>query len=268
MKLVYKCRECGHPFVTEKALSEHLRSSHQLQIKEYYDKYVAGPTDGKCEVCGNPTTFISMSKGYKKKCENCRLANTNKANDPNNETCTKECKICGFSIAGSTKQIMMRRFFYHLNTHNISVKDYYDRYDKKPGDGICPICGKPTHFISISEGYRKYCSPACVSIAANQEKARLDKVEKEFQEEQREIVKTREEAMKDYIQALKAEAHKYDWEGERNSWMGGPKNQSYGSGNNLLTDNSVSFIDGQSFDRIDNGIDESDNQSFNDVFWL
>lgn len=223
MKLVYKCRECGHPFVTEKALSEHLRSSHQLQIKEYYDKYVAGPTDGKCEVCGGPTTFISMSKGYKKKCENCRLANTNKANDPNNETCTKECKICGFNIAGSTKQIMMRRFFYHLNTHNISVKDYYDRYEKKPGDGICPMCGKPTNFISISEGYRKYCGPACVSIAANQEKARLDKVEKEFQEEQREIVKTREEAMKDYIQALKAEAHKYDWEGERNSWMGGPK---------------------------------------------
>ena len=74
--------------------------------------------------------------------------------------------------------------------------------------------------------------------------------------------------MKDYIQALKAEAHKYDWEGERNSWMGGPKNQSYGSGNNLLTDNSVSFIDGQSFENIDNGIDESDNQSFNDVFWL
>ena len=58
------------------------------------------------------------------------MANTNKANDPNNETCTKECKICGFSIAGSTKQIMMRRFFYHLNTHNTSVKDYYDRYEK------------------------------------------------------------------------------------------------------------------------------------------
>jgi hypothetical protein len=50
--------------------------------------------------------------------------------------------------------------------------------------------------------------------------------------------------------------------------MGGPRNQSYGGGNNLLTDNSVSFIDGQSFDNIDKGIDESDNQSFNDVFWL
>ena len=105
-------------------------------------------------------------------------------------------------------------------------------------------------------------------MAANQEKARLDKVEKEFQEEQKVIVKTREEAMKDYIQALKAEAHKYDWEGERNSWMGGPRNQCYGGGNNLLTDNSLSFIDGQSFENIDNGIDESDNQSFNDVFWL
>lgn len=268
MKLVYKCRECGHPFVTEKALAEHLRSSHQIQVKEYYDKYVAGDTDGKCEVCGNPTTFISMSKGYKKKCEKCRMANTNKANDPNNETCTKECQICHFNIAGSTKQIMMRRFFYHLNTHNISVKDYYDKYEKKLGEGICPICGKPTHFISISEGYRKFCSPACNSIAGNLEKARLAQEEKEFQDEQKEIKKSREEAMKDYIQALKAEAHKYDWDGERNSWMGGPRTQTYGGGNNLLTDNSVSYIDGQSFDNIDTGIDENDNQSFNDVFWL
>ena len=39
MKLVYKCRECGSPFVTEKGLSEHLAFSHQIQPKEYYDKY-------------------------------------------------------------------------------------------------------------------------------------------------------------------------------------------------------------------------------------
>ena len=62
MKLVYKCRECGHPFVTEKALSEHLRSSHYLQIQEYYDKYVAGPTDGKCEVCGEIKRVCDFSK--------------------------------------------------------------------------------------------------------------------------------------------------------------------------------------------------------------
>ena len=46
MKLVYKCRECGKPFVTEAALSEHIRSGHMIQIKEYYDKYVAGENEG------------------------------------------------------------------------------------------------------------------------------------------------------------------------------------------------------------------------------
>ena len=74
--------------------------------------------------------------------------------------------------------------------------------------------------------------------------------------------------MKDYIQALKAEAHKYDWEGERNSWMGGPRTQTYGGGNNLLTDNSVSYLDGQSFNTMDDTIETNENQSFDEVFWL
>lgn len=268
MKLVYKCRECGKPFVTEAALSEHIRSGHMIQIKEYYDKYVAGENEGKCLVCGEPTEFVSMSKGYRTKCAKCNLVKTNLPNDPNNEKFTKLCELCKFNIAGSTNQILMRRFYYHIKKHGFTPQDYYDKFERKPDDGVCPICGKPTEFISITEGYRKYCSPQCVNIAARAERERLRQVEHEFQDEQKEIKKSREDAMKDYIQALKAEAHKYDWEGERNSWMGGPRTQTYGGGNNLLTDNSVSYLDGQSFNTMDDTIETNENQSFDEVFWL
>jgi len=41
-------------------------------------------------------------------------------------------------------------------SHHISVKEYYDRFLKKPGEGICPITGKPTKFSDLRRGYAKY----------------------------------------------------------------------------------------------------------------
>lgn len=38
----------------------------------------------------------------------------------------------------------------HINKiHNIDKKYYYDTYIKSDKEGICPIDGKPTGFISI-----------------------------------------------------------------------------------------------------------------------
>lgn len=45
--------------------------------------------------------------------------------------------------------------------HKISVKDYYDKYLKKPGEDICPVCGKFNKFININDGYYRTCSVSC-----------------------------------------------------------------------------------------------------------
>lgn len=42
----------------------------------------------------------------------------------------------------------------------IQVKTYYDTYLKKPNEGIC-ICGKPTKFSCLAEGYKQHCSYKC-----------------------------------------------------------------------------------------------------------
>ena len=50
----------------------------------------------------------------------------------------------------------------HLKSHNIHSKQYYDIYISS--NNTCKICGKPTKFISISNGYRDTCSPKCAAI--------------------------------------------------------------------------------------------------------
>jgi len=52
----------------------------------------------------------------------------------------------------------------HLSAiHNISNKDYYDKYLRSENEGFCLVCGKETHFLGIgrTKGYRKCCSSKC-----------------------------------------------------------------------------------------------------------
>jgi len=73
---------------------------------------------------------------------------------------TYTCRICGFStddpneIAQHIKKL-----------HNMALQDYYDRFVKKPGEGQCKVCGKPTTYRSIVQGYAEYCSPSCAKKA-------------------------------------------------------------------------------------------------------
>lgn len=68
-----KCLVCeteGKETVFEKAcsLGTHLWKSHNLKPQQYYDKYMATPSDGKCAECGCPTSFRSIGQGYKEFC--------------------------------------------------------------------------------------------------------------------------------------------------------------------------------------------------------
>ena len=73
-----------------------------------------------------------------------------------------KCELCSFtsnSYRGLTGHIVQK--------HGIAGKDYYDKYLKKHNEGICPICGKPTTYISMHKGYLKHCSTSCSSLDPN-----------------------------------------------------------------------------------------------------
>ena len=66
------------------------------------------------------------------------------------------CIICNTTC--SNNQVLSRHISKH---HNMSGKEYYDKYLKKEGEGVCIICGKETSYRGISCGYLVHCSNKC-----------------------------------------------------------------------------------------------------------
>jgi 5-methylcytosine-specific restriction endonuclease McrA len=69
-----------------------------------------------------------------------------------------KCEICErnlITLAGLARHV--------YKSHNITVAEYYLKYINS-SQGICKTCGKPTKFIGISEGFRKYCCIKCMTL--------------------------------------------------------------------------------------------------------
>lgn len=75
------------------------------------------------------------------------------------------CNFCGkeFNPQGS-----------HLKIHNITNKEYYDKFLKETNEGLCLLCGNPTRFYTMKCGYKPYCSDKC---AANSDILKNNKIQ-------------------------------------------------------------------------------------------
>ena len=80
-----------------------------------------------------------------------------------------ECLIChnfttdnGRSLANHVRR-----------AHGKDSKTYYDEYCKLNNESVCQVCGKPTQFRSLVEGYRNACSSKCSWQIMKSDSARL-----------------------------------------------------------------------------------------------
>lgn len=60
------CYICNRTFGSYKALASHIRQTHQISSEDYYFTYIN--SNNKCKTCGQPTSFISLSEGFRKHC--------------------------------------------------------------------------------------------------------------------------------------------------------------------------------------------------------
>jgi hypothetical protein len=64
----------------------------------------------------------------------------------------------------------------HVGKFHGDKKIYYDKYLKKEGEGICPICNNPTQYMNKwQNAYKIYCSKECkkIGVVKNLEKTSL-----------------------------------------------------------------------------------------------
>ena len=58
------CEICGKEFNG----AAHINKKHNINTKDYYDKYIKQQNEGICPICGKPTTFKGLKIGYTKYC--------------------------------------------------------------------------------------------------------------------------------------------------------------------------------------------------------
>ena len=62
------CKICGKELKNKLGIPSHLTRSHSISAKDYYDQYIKTDADGKCKICGKPTSFINAIDGYRVYC--------------------------------------------------------------------------------------------------------------------------------------------------------------------------------------------------------
>lgn len=63
-----KCEICGKECSSNRGLGCHIVQAHNIDTKSYYDTYRKSPKEGVCCVCGKPTVFRNLTRGYRKHC--------------------------------------------------------------------------------------------------------------------------------------------------------------------------------------------------------
>jgi hypothetical protein len=62
-----ECLDCNRPFNSKLGLARHISQAHDQ--KSYFDRHCASERDGSCLECGDPTTFMGPTVGYRRYCQ-------------------------------------------------------------------------------------------------------------------------------------------------------------------------------------------------------
>lgn len=193
------CKECGAVFYGQQPLCAHIMDMH-MSIRQYYDKWFKKPGEGECKTCGLPTGFISFTRGYKEFC--CKSC-ARKYQDSHGKETKIVCEECGETFVGHNANMAAMKFGQHLrNVHKMSAQEYYDMHLKKEGEGVCPICGKPTQFQKMSTGYKTFCSQECSRKNSLHCLKKAQAERQEYNAEKLKIVKTDEMIQEEWKQEI------------------------------------------------------------------
>lgn len=99
-----------------------------------------------------------------------------------------KCLICGREFENGRFLSAHLKFEEH-----IKGQTYYDTYLKKPDEGTCIVCGKPTKYINFTRGYTQTCSQECNNSSLSNKGKNVSKTKQAYTEEQKQQINTKRE---------------------------------------------------------------------------
>ena len=124
MNNIFICKICNKEFNSVHALSLHLKL-HNISAEEYYKKYLLKPGEGTCKVCGKPTKYHSLSKGFYTYCCNDCIGKDKEIVKKREETSIKRFGVKHASelekYKEKAKQTYKEKTGYDHNMHNPEV---------------------------------------------------------------------------------------------------------------------------------------------------
>lgn len=137
------CKICQKEYKNLSGLGVHIKITHQMSTKEYYDKYIQ-INPNKCKICGNLTQFVNMNTGYRpfcsRKCQASdpdvkrkRIANTNynqiheKSKITNILKYGGENPMCSEIVKNKIKTTNLKK---HGVEHVLQNKEIYNKFQQ------------------------------------------------------------------------------------------------------------------------------------------
>ena len=115
-----ECEICNTMFPSYSSLSNHIRQTHKIDSHTYFDTYIKKQNDNICLICGKPTKFLGLHKGYRtycsKKCasndpniiqktQNTNIIKYGVSNPMNQEKCQKQAKLTKLQKYGTEQSL-------------------------------------------------------------------------------------------------------------------------------------------------------------------
>lgn len=180
------CKKCNLPFVNMRVLGIHIKRTHKMETKEYYDTYFKQPDEDKCPVCGKPTTFRSLAYGYNHHCCKECISKDTKVKEHKVQTCLDNWGVTNcfhspngrkqYYKIGTSKHKMIDRAVNKLMDSCDTIKNL--KYiDKDTYSFDCTCCGEhrvQEHYITVHRIYNNL-NPCLNCMPKNSLKSGLEK---------------------------------------------------------------------------------------------
>jgi len=139
------CKICNIDCKSTKSLLFHIKYSHKLTTKEYYDLF---NEKGYCKICGKPTNFINFNDGYREYCSAKCSANSIKTKQKRENTTLEKYGCKNISQQEDIKKKKVEKYKEQVDKIKEKVKE---TNRKRYG------CDWITQSDEFKEQYKKSC---------------------------------------------------------------------------------------------------------------